>query len=132
MSAGLIACLLIAFSIWQKNVLFAILIPMLIAMYISFHHDEDRYVLFTLSDEGITIDETYYPYTSLSYFWIDTDNDQLYLQSKQGYKPPFRVPFPEDVDVQKEVGEMLEKHIKKSPHHTGEPLSVTLERIFKL
>lgn len=130
--SGLITASLILISIWQKNILFGIIVVMLVVVYIFFHHDEERWIDFSIEDGGIVIDSRQYPYKYFAHFWTDKDHSNLYLQTKSWFRPALKIPLPPEADDA--ISAALEIHIKKSKDHTelGEPFSVTLSKIFKL
>ena len=110
-------------SILLSNPLFGILIFVggLITALLATR--EPQIISYAITQRGVRIDNTLYPYSTLECFYIEEEGEfgsELFLRSEKMFMPLIIIPLPED--TQEEIEEMIaqrlpEKHIEKPFAH---------------
>jgi hypothetical protein len=111
---GLIAVVLLVFAVWQKSFLFGVLIILGWFTTILFAMRQPKNVHFIISEQGITIDSTFYSWGSIKSFWIFNNppiQKELSLVSERTLSPYVKIPLG-DVDPN-QVHEILKKHVEE-------------------
>ncbi len=77
LAAGVLAVMLIAWSIWQDAYPFAIVVILIAGIYFLTHKEKPKSVEIAITTNGILADGRFYSYPDLDSFWIifDPDND---------------------------------------------------------
>jgi hypothetical protein len=122
--SGTIAALLLG------NTLFAIVIAIGGTLVGVGALREPHIVRYEVTQRGIKIDETLYPYTTLESFCIDEEHihgPQLFVKSEKFFMPLIIIPLPED--AQEEIENIIAERIPEI--HIEEPLAYKLLAFFK-
>ena len=116
-------------AIFFGNMLFAILIIIGASVTALLGLREPRIIPFAVTQRGLRIDDTLYPYSTLESFYIDEDNPmgpQLLAKSERFFMPLIVMPIPEEyID---EVEEIIE--IRLPEEHLEEPFAHKLLEFF--
>jgi hypothetical protein len=96
----IVAALIIAFSVWQKNFLFGLFVVIAEILFIVWGNRTPRLVGFILNESGIAIEEgTHYPFTEFESVGVDPFGNgwsELVFIYRAKLKTPLRVLFPEN------------------------------------
>src|SRR3989344_1334349 len=124
--------LLILYSIFSANFLFA-LISIITALIILLFHQSKNEVNFKITEDGILVNAKFYDYKELENFYIIYEPPQvktLYFEPKSFFNP--RIP----VDLQNQnpvkIRETLKKYLAEDIERENEPLSDQTSRMLKL
>ena len=115
-------------SFFFGNYLFAILIVLAAAVAAILANREPRIIEFVVSNRGIRIDETLYPYSTLDAYYIDEDDPmgpQLLVRSKKVFMHLIVCPIPEESI--EDIEDILELRLPEEL--LEEPLSTKLLEI---
>ena len=96
---GIIAVTAAIVSIIFHNILFAIVILLGAITMSLVGHKRPRIIPYEVSNRGVRIDNTLYPYATLDSFYLDEDaplDPQLLLKSKKLFAPLLILPIPEE------------------------------------
>jgi hypothetical protein len=119
---GIIAITAAIVSIIFNNILFAIVIVLGAVTMGLVGQKRPRIIPYEVSNRGVRIDDTLYPYATLDSFYLDEDatiNTQLLLKSKKLFVPLLIVPVPEEhADL---IDSMLAERLPEE--HLEEPFS---------
>jgi hypothetical protein len=125
---GFVALLGVAASIYLADYLFAVLIVIAAFSLGIFAVRKPRHIEYGLSEKGLRIDETRYPFSTLASFWVEKihHTPKIIIVSKKFFMPVIIVPFVDhDEDT---VRDFLLDHLPEVEHH--EPfLHVVAERL---
>jgi len=116
-SVGIISIAISIVSIIIGNIIFGILIlvsAFSLALFIN-RKPEDTHVL--VNEKGIQDNKIFYPFETLSEFWIDTEHPhkKIILESKKALMPLIVVPIGDEVDTNK-LRSHLENYLKEEYH----------------
>lgn len=77
LAAGILAVLLIGWSIWQNAYPFAIVVILIAGIYFLTHKEKPETVDIAITTNGIVANKRFYAYPEIVSFWIifDPDND---------------------------------------------------------
>lgn len=125
---GVIAIAIAGAAIIFGNVIFALLV-IIGATALAIHaHKEPKLVEFELNEKGVRIEKTFYPYSTLDSFAVETHETKigiiakLFIKSKKTLMPLIIVPIagvhPEDVE------EYLSIFLKEEEHRESMPEKV--------
>ncbi len=132
--AIIITLLLLLFSLFTANFLFAVII--IIAALVIILHDgrEPEKVKVSLTDEGIVVGRKFYDYDEIKNFSIVYKPRQevknLYFEFKSAVKHRLSIPL-ENMNPLS-IRENLLKYLREDLDRTDQPLSEGLAKLFKL
>lgn len=133
-AASIAAVLLLVYSFWTANFLFAVII--IIASLVIIIHDgrEPDLVRFSITDEGIVIGRKFHDFDEIKDFSIVYKPKQgvknLYFEFKNALKHRLSIPL-QDMNPLK-IREELLKYLKEDLDRTGQPTSEGLAKLLKL
>jgi|YelNatPaOPRAMG01_1025707.scaffolds.fasta_scaffold100831_1 hypothetical protein len=116
----IIATLLIAFAIWQKDFFFGFFILIAEILIIVWGDKEPRIISFTLTEKEITIDPgKTYALSEMEYFSVFEKNedyplDEIIFKLKGKYKIPFIVQIPKQ--KLQDAKNIISKVLKETPY----------------
>ncbi len=126
---GLVSLVLVIWAVVYKSFLFAALVVVgafTMALYAS---RKPRLVKFEISQKGVTIKNTLYPYKHLHSFCAREDHRgrKIIFQSQKAIMPHFSIPVRDEADFE-EIKALLLEHLPEEEH--PESLSeVIMERL---
>ena len=113
---GILAFAFIVFSILLKNYLLTIIVALAIFIIYSSKNKKSELINFRLDNDGLYIEDKFYPYDSFESFWIfETQTDEkreLALRHKRHLSPLLIAPFHND-DEQK-IRKFLNKYLPEN------------------
>lgn len=128
------AFLLLLFSFWTSNFLFAVII-IIFALIVILHHDrEPDKVKISLTDQGVIIGQKFYDFDEIKNFSIvykpDIDAKNLYFEFKNALRQRLSIPLEKENPLP--IRENLLKYLPEDKERTDTPLSEVLSKILKL
>lgn len=104
-------------SVLLGNILFSIVIILSGFVLALYGARPPRVLTYTLSEKGIAIDATMYPYSTLESYWIDdtVSPSRILVQSRKLAMPLIVIPIEEVHDD--EVSEVLTQYLHEVEHH---------------
>lgn len=107
------------------QVIFGILIIVAAVALVLHASAPARDIRAEVSDRGIVVGKTFYPFLHLDSFWIDPHEfpSQILLKSARPFMPYIRVPIADDIEAE-EVRQILLRYIAEAEHE--EPLTLKL------
>jgi hypothetical protein len=132
--ASIIAILLLIYSFWTANFLFAVII--IVASLVVILHDsrEPDMVNFSITDEGIVIGRKFYDYDEIKDFSIvykpRRGIKNLYFEFKSALRHRLSIPL-QDMNPLL-IRENLLKYLEEDLERTDQPTSEGLAKMFKL
>ncbi len=113
---GILALALIVFSILLKNYLLIIILALAIFIIYSSKNKKPELINFRLDNDGLYIENKFYPYDSFESFWIfeaHADKErELALRSKRHLSPLLIVPFHNNDEPQ--IRKIIAKYLTES------------------
>ncbi len=134
MAAAIIGALLVVYSFFSGNFLFAAII--IIGAFVIIMHDgrEPVKIDFAITDEGLVVGKNFYDYDVLKDFSLVYKPNQniknLYFEFKNVIKPRLSIPL--DNHNPLPIRENLLKYLPEDLERTDQPLSEALAKMFKL
>jgi len=132
--AAVIALALIAYAIFTRNYLFALIIVIIAFIIITRDSQEPLVVTFSLESTGIRIGQRFYSYDTLKDFSVvfrPNDNiKRLYLNFKNTMRPHLSIPLKEASPIA--VRNYLLRFLTEDLERNDAPLSEGLSRALKL
>ncbi len=128
-----ISALLFLYSFKHDNFLFAIIIVMVLLIIFNSHNREPLKIKFSITNQGIWLNQKFYSYKDLNSFWIVYNPPKvkkLYFEKNNMLKTHLVVPL-EDVPYL-EVREILSSFLEEDLDKEGESLTEILGRALKL
>ncbi len=132
--ASTVVILLLIYSFWTANFLFAVII--IVASLVTILHDgrEPKMVHFSITDEGIIIGRKFYDFDEISDFSVVYKPKQgvknLYFEFKSAIKHRLSVPLLDMNPLL--IRENLLKYLKEDLERTDQPTSEGIARMLKL
>lgn len=119
LKSAIIAILLVVFSLWKQNLLFAIFIIMAEITLVSWAKRHPRNLNFQIDEKGISIDKIkFYPFEELEGFHIkkgDGERGELILKIRTKFNPYIKIViFNKDID---EIKNFLKKHAEEMEYN---------------
>ena len=113
----IIAAVMIAFAVWQKNFLFGIFIIIAEVLVIIWGNNAPRLITFIFNEKGVGIKNgKFYPFAELETFSIDRAPedemwDEIIFHFHDRFKLPMKIKFPKRhiEAVQKDMKEILKE-----------------------
>jgi hypothetical protein len=133
-TASIIAVLLLLYSFWTANFLFAVIIIITSLVIILHDGQEPDMVRFSITDEGIIIGRKFYDYDEIKDFSIVYKPRQgvknLYFEFKSALKHRLSIPLRDMNPLL--IRENLLKYLKEDLDRTDQPVSEGIARMLKL
>ncbi|PJC01958.1 MAG: hypothetical protein CO073_02010 [Candidatus Komeilibacteria bacterium CG_4_9_14_0_8_um_filter_36_9] len=131
--AGIVAVLLLVYSVMTGNLLFGIII--LIAAITIYYLDNNKPVEvdIIITDKGLIVDDKYHLFLEISNFYIihePPEVDNLFIEFNNILRP--RISIALSGQNHGEIKEFLKKHLRENMEKQGEPITEALGRFFKL
>ncbi len=88
---GIVTVSVAVISVILNNIIFAVLVLVSGFMLTLYASRPPRHIKITLQNTGITVDDTFHPYTTLESFWVETreDHPRVILKSTRKLIPHF-------------------------------------------
>jgi len=122
-TVGIISVALIVTSIIFGNVLFGVVIGLGVFTLTMFASRKPDLITVDVSDKGIIVNKTLYPYAGLESFFIDLENHngpKLIIKSKKVVIPLITIPLAtEDAENTEELHSFLSTHLKEEVFEPG-------------
>ena len=129
----IIFMLLLIYSFFTVNFLFAIIIIMAaIVFYMNYRRAPDL-ITFKITEDGVESDGRFFPYEDIKNFFIiyrPPEITYLFIELKSIFKPRLHIPLMNQNPLQ--IRRFLAEHAKEDLEKEDEPLSNYLTRILKL
>lgn len=129
---GLVVLALI-YAIWTMNILFAVILVLGVFIIAIQHLQPARNVAVSIGEDGIILDESFYPYKVLKNFWIIYEPPEikyLYLGFKASVRGHLSIPL-HDVNPIK-VREILLNYIDEDFEKEDEDINETFSRMMNI
>ncbi|MDP2708981.1 MAG: hypothetical protein U1C57_02010 [Candidatus Doudnabacteria bacterium] len=133
-AAAVVAALLMVYSFFTGNFLFAAII--IIGAFVIIIHDgqEPVKIDFAITDEGVLVGNNFYDYDALKDFSLVYKPRQgvknLYFEFKSAVRPRLSIPLHDNNPLP--IRENLLKYLPEDLERTDQPLSEALAMLFKL
>ncbi len=116
-AVGIITTALTITAIIYKNILFAIFLIIGIFTLLLHSLHKPKLIQFEINEKGIIIGNLFYPYDSISSFYIFEGNDKKYfiLELKKSIIPHIKIPITDNVD-KNNIKRFLIKHIPEKEY----------------
>ncbi len=124
---------LLIYAVLTTNFFLIVIIVLTVIILFVYHRQEPLLVRFAITDEGILIGQKFYPYKTLSKFWIIYEkgkNKAVYFDFKGIIRPHLDVPLEKQDPLA--VREALLKYVEEDLDREEEPLLDSLARFLKL
>lgn len=131
--AGIIALLLLIYSVFSANFLFGIIIIIAAVTIFYMDHNKPEDIEFMITSKGIVIGDKFYEYVELVNFYIIYEPPEiknLFFEFRNIIKPRINIPLGDHNPV--ELRKLLKKYLEEDLEKQGEPISETLGKFFKL
>lgn len=130
---GVFAVLMLAWAVFQRNPLFAIIIILLVAILAFQSRLKPKILTTNITEDGIEIGQRFYPYDDIRKFWIFYKPPHvkiLYVGFKSALRPVLGIPLEKanPLKIREELLAFLEEDLSKEE----EPASDAIGRLFKL
>lgn len=119
-TVGIISTALVVTSIIFGNVLFGVVIGLGVFTLTMFASRKPEIIIVDISDKGIVVNKTLYPYASLESFFVDLENHngpKLILKSKKVIIPLITIPLA--IENTDELHSFLLTHLKEEVFEPG-------------
>ncbi len=132
--AAIVGALLVIYSFFSGNFLFAAII--IIGAFVIIMHDgqEPVKIDFNITDEGVIVGKNFYAYDTLKDFSLVYKPNQkiknLYFEFKSAVRPRLSIPLNRENPLP--IRENLLKYLPEDLERTDQPLSEALAKLFKL
>lgn len=131
--SSLVVVGLFAFSLITGNILFAIIIILATIITVYIGRRQPRIMNIKLTEEGIVVENRFYPYSEIKNFWIVHEMPnirKLYFEFSSPLIPRLSVPY-QDQDPN-QLRNYLLQYVEESDEREGEPISEAIGRWLKL
>ncbi len=114
---GIVTISITIISVLMNNIIFAVLVLVASFTMSLFASRRPAVVNVTVSSTGIAFGQTFYPYSTLKSFWIETrdNNPRMILETKRVFMPFTTIPIDDDIKTE-DVEKYLRKYIKIEEH----------------
>lgn len=117
---GLITLVGVGICVYFENYLLSVLVLVAGVSFAIFSIRKPRIMGYEITDDGVRIQDIFYPFNTLESFWVtteDTENEtpKLILESKKFFIPHITIPI-NDYDP-KTVSDFLIRYLPKVEHH---------------
>ncbi len=133
-TASIIALGLIVYALVDKNYFFALIVIIASGLIVFFDNEPPKRVLFTISYDGVKINQKFYEFEDFRNFYIifrpKEDVRKLFFEFKNPLKHRLVIPLEKQdpIDVRNYLLQYLDEDLEKE----NEPLSEGLAKIFRL
>ncbi len=121
--AGLLVLALLIYALADQNYFFAV-VTIFVAIIVAFHEvKEPRQVFFGVSNKGLVLEDTFFPFQNIERFWIVTHPEDaiVYVDFTNVVRPRIAVPMArEGID---DVRALLAFYIEHDPEEQKMPFS---------
>ncbi len=127
---GVVSIAIAGAAVIFGNIIFALLVIISAAALAMHAHKEPKLVEFELNEKGVRIEKTFYPYSTLESFAIETHETEmglfakLFIKSKKTFMPLIIMPIaeihPEDVQEYISIFLTEEEHRESMPEKVME------------
>lgn len=123
---------LLIYAVVSGNFLFALIIIFGIVISVAASWRPPKIVELRLYEEGVKLDDVYYPWEKFQSYWVVKDEEitNLGLDLKNWLRTDIYVPI-KDYSLE-EVEKFLSQYLKKNPDRKEEPISYFLGRKLKI
>jgi len=132
--AGAISFILLIYSIYTSNFLFALIIMITAFVIILNEGKEPLKLKFFITEDGIIVGRKFYDYDEIKDFSIiykpREDIKRLYFEFKNSFRPRLSIPLLKNNPLP--IRDTLLKYLKEDLERTSEPLSEAISKLFKL
>ena len=132
--AGLVLLLLLAYAIISLNFLFAVVLVMITIIWLIREKETPLTVDFSITDEGLQLDHSFYDYDEFDAFYIiyqpNQENKSLYFHFKSRLKPRLHIPLREQDPI--EIRNFLLSYLKEDLDQKDIPTSEQLGKLLRL
>ncbi len=132
--ASLVALLLLAYSLFTANYLFALIIIMMALVIIIREGQGTPILIFSINTDGVILGKNFYDYDEFENFSIvykpRQEVKKLYIEFKNKFKKRLSIPLQDMNPV--EIRHVLQKYLEEDLERTDPPLSEQFAKIFRL
>ena len=132
-TAGIIALLLIIYSIFSANLLFGVIIIIAATTLVKIDKTKPENIEFAITSKGIVVGDKFYEYSELHNFYIIFEPPEiknLFIEFNNVLKPRINVPLFEQDPAG--IRKLLKKYMEEDLDKEGEPISEAIGKILKL
>jgi len=133
--AGVVVGALLVYCAITANYLFAVLVMLVTLVVFSHQVYTPPFVVCEITNDGITLDDEFYPWKSIENFWIITvaaeQRYTLYCKVKRGLSPLLSIPLVNASRVE-QVRAMLSEYVEEDKEYVREPRWEWLMRKLKI
>ncbi len=131
--AGIITALLIVYSLWTANFMFAIIVLMIAVIFLALDLRKPARIQVHITDLGIVVDDKFYSFEEVKDFsviYAPPEIKWLYVSFQKGWLPMLTIPL-EDADPIL-VREALLPYCIENIERSEESLTDMMRRLYKL
>ncbi|MFA5021875.1 MAG: DUF5673 domain-containing protein [Patescibacteria group bacterium] len=131
-TGGIVAILLLIFSIFTADVLFGLIIILSTLIILLFQQSKNE-VEFKITEDGILVNSKFYKYKAIKNFYIIYEPPEvktLYFEPNNLFIP--RIPIYLDSQNPVKIREVLKQYLDEDLEREEEPMSDAMSRTFKL
>lgn len=128
----LVVAALLVFSFFSANILFGLLVIISYLLILLFHRSQNE-VSFRITQDGIAVNQRFYPYEDIKNFYIIYNPPEvktLYFEPKSPVNPRIPVPLHDQNPVA--IRDWLLKFVDENLDREFEPVSDQISRLLKL
>ncbi|OGY53747.1 MAG: hypothetical protein A3H67_02085 [Candidatus Buchananbacteria bacterium RIFCSPLOWO2_02_FULL_46_11b] len=132
LAAGGVVVLLLLYSVFTANFLFA-LISIMAALIVLLFQRSNKEAEFKICEDGILVNDKFFDYKIIKHFYIIYEPPEiktLYFEPKSLLNP--RIPISLEDQNPVVIREALQQYLVEDIDHENEPISDQILRIFKL
>lgn len=121
------------YAILSQTYLFAVIIAISAFVFLVRMQRKPQLVTFTITEDGLEVHETFYPYKDLKSFWIiyePPEVKKVYFEFKSGIRPMLAIPLESQNPVA--IRETLLSYIEEDTKREEELFSDVLQRKLKM
>ncbi len=130
---GLLVALALIYAIWTMNILFAVILVLGVFIIAIQNFQPARNVSVLIGEDGVVIDESFYPYKILKSFWIIYEPPEvkyLYLGFKTSVRGQLSIQLNDVNPIT--VREMLLNYIDEDIEKEDEDINETFSRMMSI
>ncbi len=131
--AGIIALLLLIYSVFTANLLFGMIIIIAAVTLVKIDNTKPDIIEFIVTTKGIAVGGKYFEYGDIANFYIvynPPEISNIFIEFNNVLRPRISIPLFDQDPIK--LRELLMKYIKENTEREGEPISEALGKIFKL
>ena len=131
--AGIVAILLLVYSVWVANFLFGIIVIIAGVTIYYMDHNKPQVIEFDITTRGLLVGDKFFEYDEIANFFIIYEPPtvkNLFFEFKNVLKPRINIPLEDQDPVA--IRKFLKKHLLENLERKGEPISETIGKMFKL